>query len=81
MQRGSNRRDSSPREEDRARNLDKADKDGDDRTRRKGQEEGKGEGEGRERARVRQTVGAGRERGVRARNTRERVCMQVLSEL
>lgn len=42
MQRGSNRRVSSPREEDRTRNLDKADKDGDDGTRRKGQEEGRG---------------------------------------
>lgn len=45
---------SSPREEDRARNLDKADKDG-DRT-----EENNGGGGGEKRkSRVRQTVGAG----------------------
>lgn len=51
VQRGSNRRASSPREEDRARNLDKVDKDGDDRTRRKG-------GKEKRKSRVRQTAEA-----------------------
>jgi len=64
VQRGSNRRVSSPREEDRARNLDKGDKDGDDKTRRKGGEKRK--------SRVRQTVEAGAGTGGPARNTRER---------
>lgn len=53
VQRESNRRASSPREEeDRARNLDKADKDGDDGTRRKGG------GEEKRKSRVRQTAEA-----------------------
>lgn len=71
VQRGNNRRVSSPREEDRARNLDKADKDGDDRTRRKGGGRGGEEKEpsaadGRNR---------GREQGVRwGTRGREYVC-------
>lgn len=56
VQRGSNRRASSPREEDRARNLDKVDKDGDDRTRRKG-------GKKRERAECGRRPKRGREWG------------------
>lgn len=75
VQRGSNRRVSSPREEDRARNLDKADKDG--KTTRRGEK-----GERKRKSRV---CGRRSERGGNGgsgeEHEGERVCMQVLSEL